>query len=244
VTYVYVNGVRRGPFSREQVQSFLRDGLLQPTDLASDGAEGELKSLASFEPPPPASAPTQPDPPPPPVIVPPKPLEQIVQQSLGSFARSTLTPNERPVYRTSLHWIIFVRFAVVALLAFLFVAMPFAIGLQALTGWQIGWFALPLPAFIMVAPTLAYISSELVITDMRVLIKTGIIQRQTLEMFISKIESIAIDQGFLGRILDYGSVTIRGTGGLEEPFETIARPIEFRNWVQRVQGKSDRAAER
>ncbi|HEV3409215.1 MAG TPA: PH domain-containing protein, partial [Chthoniobacterales bacterium] len=63
----------------------------------------------------------------------------------------------------------------------------------------------------------------------------GIIRRQTLEMFISKIESVAIDQGFFGRVFDYGTVIVRGTGGFEERFEAIARPVEFRNWVQRMQ---------
>jgi uncharacterized membrane protein YdbT with pleckstrin-like domain len=87
----------------------------------------------------------------------------------------------------------------------------------------------------MLPPTIAYASSELVITNMRVLINTGVIRRQTLEMFISKIESIAVDQGFLGRMFDYGTVLIRGTGGFQEPFEAIARPLEFRNSVQRLQ---------
>jgi uncharacterized membrane protein YdbT with pleckstrin-like domain len=128
-----------------------------------------------------------------------------------------------------------VRFTFLALLVFLLIAMPFAIAVQALTSSQLGWFALPLPAFILLTPTLAYVSSELVITNVRVLIKTGIIRRQTLEMFISKIESIAIDQRFLGRVFDYGTVIVRGTGGFEERFEAIARPVEFRNWVQRMQ---------
>lgn len=144
-------------------------------------------------------------------------------------------PNETPVFKTALHWIIFARFALLGLLAFFFVAMPFAIGVQALTGSELGWFALPLPAFLMLAPTLAYVSGELVVTDQRLLIKTGIIRRQTLEMFISKVESIAVDQGFLGRLSDYGTIIIRGTGGFEESFEAIARPIEFRSWVQRMQ---------
>jgi hypothetical protein len=236
VIYVYVNGVRRGPFREEQVQSFLRDGLLQSSDPASNGAEGELKSLASFTAPAPEIAVRARAAAPPP-LSPSQPsrLPALPRESLGPYARATLAPNETPFYRTSLHWIVFVRFGVLAALTSLFLAMPCAIMLQAVTGWQIGWFALPLPAFMLVPPTLAYLSSELVITDARVLIKTGIVRRQTLEMFIAKVESIAIDQGFIARIFDYGTVTIRGTGGFEEPFETIARPMEFRNWVQRMQ---------
>ncbi len=236
--YLYMNGTRRGPFSEEQVTSFVRDGLVQLSDLASKGAEAELKPLAIFgEATPPLA--TEPAPIAPPVSSGKAPSLQLL--SLGAYARSTLGPNESPIYKTSLHWIVFLRYALMALLAFLFLAMPFAIAVQALTGSQIGWFALPLPAFMMIPPALAYVSSELVITNARVLIKTGIIRRQTLEMFVAKIESIAIDQGFLARLFDYGTVIVRGTGGLEERFETIARPVEFRNWAQRMQDASPAA---
>lgn len=249
--YVYLNGAKRGPFSEEQVRSYLADHLLQPADLASDQSEGGWQPLSAFPrfnaatPPPgspsatavisepiasPAAAPrTQPDG----KAADPLPLAAA---SLGPYSRSTLAPNETPYYKTSLHWIVFARFAALAFILFLFAAIPFAIGVQALTGSELGWFVLPLPAFIMLPPTLAFTSSELVITDRRVLIKTGIVRRQTAEMFVSKVESIAVDQGVLGRVFDYGTVRIRGTGGFEEAFESIAKPLLFRNWVQRLQG--------
>jgi len=252
--HLYLNGARRGPFTRAQVKSYLADGLLQPSDLASDSSQtgwkpvSELVGFGAEEiaAPPPLTV-TQVAPVPslaPPIaalpIEHPMPvapdLPPLPLASLGPYSRSTLAPNETPYFRTSLHWIVFARFAVLAFFVFLLAAIPFAIGVQALTGSELGWFTLPLPAFILIPPTLAFASSELVITDRRVLIKTGIVRRQTVEMFISKVESIAVDQGFLGRIFDYGTVTIRGTGGFEEPFEAIASPILFRNWVQRLQG--------
>lgn len=247
--YVYLNGVRRGPFPEERVRSYLATGLLQPTDLASTAPDGELRSLTAFQqfnverPDLLASAASEaagaPDNP---RLTPPTPapnpdacVASLAPEALGPYASATLAPNETPYYKTSLHWIIFVRFAFLALALFFFLALPFAIGVQALTGSQLGWFVLPFPTFLMLAPTLAYVSSELVITDMRVLIKTGIIQRQTLEIFIAKVESISIDQGFGGRLFDYGTVTIRGTGAFAERFEAIAHPLELRNWVQRLQ---------
>ena len=162
-------------------------------------------------------------------------MSRLGAESLGPSARATLAPNELPVFKTSLHWIVFVRFVFLSLLVFLLLALPFAIAVQALTASELGWLVLPLPAFIMIPPTLAYLSSELFVTNRRVLIKTGIVRRRTLEMFISKVESIAIDQSFLGRMLDYGTVIIRGTGGGEEPFATISHPIQLRNCVQRLQ---------
>jgi hypothetical protein len=260
--YVYLNGAKRGPFTEERLRSFLADGLLQSSDLASEQPEGGWRQLAAFRrfelpeadaapaaaeaalttaapPPLPIAKPETPSTPVPAVSVPvsvPSDAVPIPVEALGDYARTTLAPNERPFFKTSLHWIVFVRFAVLALVVFLFAAIPFAIAVQAMTGSEIGWFALPLPTFILLPPALAYASSELVITDRRVLIKTGIVRRRSMEMFISKIESIAVDQAAVGRLLDFGTVTIRGTGGFEEPFEAIANPIVFRNWVQRMQG--------
>ena len=249
--YLYLNGVRRGPLSEERVQSLLADGVLHSSDLAADQPDGEWKPLGEFR----RFAIVAPAGPdgsgetatvqfaatPPPALPPPAAVSAAIDlpslplDALGPYARSTLSPNETPFYKTSLHWVVFLRFALMALLVFLFIAMPFAIALQALTGSELGWFTLPLPALMLLPPTLAFASSELVITDRRVLIKTGIVRRQTLELFISRIESIAIDQGFLGRMWDYGTVVVRGTGGSEEIFEAIARPIHFRNFVQRLQ---------
>lgn len=251
--YLYLNGAKRGPVSVERVQELLDQGVLQPSDLACNQADGDWKPLTTLAiasvgentnnvpqhtvaPPEPARPqPPPPAPLPPPRVPPPSELPPLSRDSLGPYSRSTLAPNETPFYKTSLHWIIFVRFGIIALLVFLFVGFPLAIAVQALSGSEAGWFALPLPVLFLIAPTLAFASSELVITDRRVLIKTGIVRRQTLEMFISKIESIAVDQGFFGRMFDYGSVVVRGTGGFEQAFEAIAAPLEFRRWVQRLQ---------
>lgn len=248
--YLYLNGAKRGPLSADRVRSLLDEGVLQPTDLGSHSGDGEWKPLGVLnadtpEPATPAVMPPvqavvspPPIPLPPPPVPPPPDLPPLKPESLGPYSRSTLAPNETPYYKTSLHWIVFIRFALIALVVFLFVAMPFAIAVQAVIGSELGWFALPLPVLFLVPPTLAFASSELVITDRRVLIKTGIIRRQTFEMFISKIESVGVDQGFFGRMLDYGSVLVRGTGGFEQAFEAIAAPLEFRRWVQRLQGGS------
>ncbi|MDQ6622255.1 MAG: PH domain-containing protein, partial [Verrucomicrobiota bacterium] len=208
--YVYLNGEKRGPFSEERIQQFLRDGLLRPTDLAGSAPEAELRPLASLfarENREPTQLPNESL-----AASPPFTLPRLPAETLGPYARATLAPNETAYLKTSLHWIIFIRYGILGLVLFFFLALPFAIVVQALFGSEVGWFALPLPAFAMVPPAVAFASSELVVTNLRVLIKTGIIRRQTLEMFISKVESIAVDQGFLGRIFGYGTVLIRGTG--------------------------------
>ena len=233
--YVYLNGARRGPFPEERVRSLLADGVLLPTDLAADEATTDWKPLAAFR----KFAAAEPVPPALPLVIEPAIVAAeppaLAASALGSYARSTLAPNETACCRTSLHWFIFVRFALAGVALFVFAAIPFAIAVQAVTGSEIGWFVLPLPALLLLPPAFAFASSEMVVTDRRVLIKAGTVRRQTSEMFISKVESIAVEQGFLGRMFDFGTVTIRGTGGSEEAFDTIAGPLKFRNWVQRLQ---------
>jgi uncharacterized membrane protein YdbT with pleckstrin-like domain len=76
--------------------------------------------------------------------------------------------------------------------------------------------------------------SEFVITNRRIIIKTGFIARNTFEMNLSKIESVNVDQSVMGRILNYGSITIIGSGGTKETFHKISRPLEFRKAFQEL----------
>jgi uncharacterized membrane protein YdbT with pleckstrin-like domain len=76
--------------------------------------------------------------------------------------------------------------------------------------------------------------SEFVITNRRVVIKTGFISRRTFEMNLSKIETVNVDQSVMGRILNYGSITIIGTGGTKETFHDIAKPMAFRKAFQEL----------
>lgn len=87
---------------------------------------------------------------------------------------------------------------------------------------------------LFIAPMLDRYSDEFVITNWRVVVKTGLISRKTLEMNISKIESVNVDQSILGRILGYGTIKIIGTGGTNESFAKIKRPLEFRKKFQEL----------
>lgn len=70
-------------------------------------------------------------------------------------------------------------------------------------------------------------TTELAITNKRIISKSGIIQRTIMELRLDKIESIKVDQGIMGRILNFGSITIAGTGGDKTPIERIADPLQF-----------------
>lgn len=75
-------------------------------------------------------------------------------------------------------------------------------------------------------------ATEMAVTNRRVLIKTGMTSRRTVDMMLSRVESIGVEETTLGRLLGYGSVVVRGTGGTPEPFEMISHPQEFRRAVQ------------
>lgn len=81
-------------------------------------------------------------------------------------------------------------------------------------------------------PLIVRWSSEFAITNRRVVIKTGLIQRRTVELNIHQVESVNIEQSILGRLFDYGTVTIVGSGGTKEVFAYIERPLEFRRAYQ------------
>ena len=77
-------------------------------------------------------------------------------------------------------------------------------------------------------------TSEFAITNKRVIVKTGLVARETLEMNLQMIESVNVDQSVLGRILGYGDLVIVGTGGTKETFKDIRKPITFRKRFQEL----------
>jgi uncharacterized membrane protein YdbT with pleckstrin-like domain len=72
---------------------------------------------------------------------------------------------------------------------------------------------------------------EIAVTDYRVIYKSGFISRRTAEMNMNKIESVVVDQSILGRLLDYGSIHIRGTGSGLEKLNKVSDPITLRNTI-------------
>jgi len=74
-------------------------------------------------------------------------------------------------------------------------------------------------------------TTELAVTDRRIVYKRGFIRRHTMEMNMDKVESVDVDQSILGRMLDFGDITVRGTGAGIEPLKGIDSPIAFRNNV-------------
>jgi membrane protein YdbS with pleckstrin-like domain len=143
------------------------------------------------------------------------------------YVDSNLMSGETVVYRTKLHWIIL---APAGLLAALLLAggAVFLLYPQARLGGPVCLLA---AALVIVGPAVRYGSSEFAVTNKRVAIKVGWLHRRTLEMVLQKVESIAVDQGVMGRLLGYGTLTVHGTGGTPETFDKIRAPLEFRRYV-------------
>jgi len=138
-----------------------------------------------------------------------------------------LMAGETVVFRTRIHWI---------------TLLPASLAAAVLLGGAIALLFFPkarlaspvclLAAVAVLAGPLArYFSSEFAVTNKRVAIKVGFVRRRTLEMVLQKVESVAVEQGVLARMLGYGTLTVHGTGGTPEAFDLIRAPLEFRRHV-------------
>ena len=156
------------------------------------------------------------------------------------YVDRNLTAGETVVYETRLHWIVMLRSIVQACIAF-----ALAIGLlyYGLTTTAIrddqlhlmeggaGLLAV-LAIILLLAGATRRNATEMAVTNHRVIIKVGLVGRRTVELLLTKIESIEVQETAIGRMLGYGTIVLIGTGGMPEPFYKVAHPLEFRSKVQ------------
>ena len=154
-----------------------------------------------------------------------------------SYVERVLQPGETLLHKSKLHWLIYLPMlpflAIFALGAALFLGMAsngadaasalLPLGLMAVGA--VGAIVTGFRAWIRRA------STELAVTDRRVIFKRGLVRRHTVEMNMDKVESVDVDQSVLGRIFNYGDVTVRGTGASIEPLRLIDDPLAFRSSV-------------
>ena len=88
--------------------------------------------------------------------------------------------------------------------------------------------------YVLAWPMITKETTELVITNRRIIAKFGLISRYTIEINLSKVESISVSQSILGRILNYGDLQIIGTGGTREPIPNIGNPLMFRRQFDQI----------
>jgi len=159
------------------------------------------------------------------------------------YVENNLITGEAVTYCARLHWILFVKPSLIALAIIAFFAMVFySADLTNVlsTGAALGlWLVVLIIAAVPVlSAVINWRSAEFAVTNKRVILKTGFIQSKTEEMFLNKIESVGVDQTLTGRVLGFGSIAIRGTGGSLEPFHRVSAPLEFRKQIQEQIGKT------
>jgi uncharacterized membrane protein YdbT with pleckstrin-like domain len=157
-----------------------------------------------------------------------------------SYVDKHLIEGERVVYRTRLHWIVLV---VPFLISLIFGIAGIVLLVSAASGsgdsraesqiMMIGGGVLLLLAVVFLfRGILRRNSTQMTVTNMRVVANVGIASRRSIEIFLSRVESIGVEESMTGRMLGYGTVIVRGTGGTPESFNLIAHPLEFRTHVQ------------
>lgn len=85
-------------------------------------------------------------------------------------------------------------------------------------------------------------STELAVTTKRLIVKHGFIRRSTMEINIHKVESLQVHQSLLGRMLDYGTLVIAGTGSSHAPIDGVAEPLAFRRAFVQAQDAAGKGA--
>jgi uncharacterized membrane protein YdbT with pleckstrin-like domain len=145
------------------------------------------------------------------------------------YVNEILQPDEKLVYSTTIHWMIYLP----GVLLWIVAIGTYIVGTNsAAPAWSL--IALAVALIAAVSTFRAWFirwTTEIDVTDRRVVFKRGFIRRHTVEMNMDKVESVDVDQSILGRILDYGDIVVRGTGHGIEPLHNIQAPLQFRNYV-------------
>jgi len=148
-----------------------------------------------------------------------------------TYIESILEPGEKIRYHTTVSWTIYTPAILLAICAL-------ASGVAAASYSHVtsaGWFVatiFALAAVVAFVPAwLRRWTTEIAVTDRRVILKRGLIRRHTVEMNMNKIESVDVDQTLVGRVFDYGNVSIRGTGSSFEKLSMIDSPLKLRTNV-------------
>jgi uncharacterized membrane protein YdbT with pleckstrin-like domain len=152
---------------------------------------------------------------------------------MGRYIDEILQPGEKVLYSTNAHWIFYGPAIVAWIVAAVLLILSRATANESVI-------LLCLSASAVAAIAALYWTgkawfhrwtTETDVTNLRVVHKTGFIKRRTFEISLDKVESVDVNQSILGRLLNYGDVTVRGVGEGAETITTIASPLDFRNHI-------------
>jgi uncharacterized membrane protein YdbT with pleckstrin-like domain len=152
---------------------------------------------------------------------------------MGRYIDDILQPGEKVLYSTNAHWMFFLPAIAAWVVAIGFLVASWMIGVGALMLICLAFAAVAALAALYWSATAWFHrwTTETDVTNMRVVHKTGFIKRRTFEMSLDKVESVDVNQSILGRIMNYGDITIQGVGEGTQTISTIASPLAFRNAI-------------
>lgn len=147
-----------------------------------------------------------------------------------SYIQKNLMANERVAYLTKLNWTLYIKSFIIILIGFIFYvdgsystnhSFLFVVGEILLSAG-------------IISSGITYIqikTFEFAVTNKRVLIKHGILRTQSFEIMLNKVEAIYVDQNIIDRIVNSGTIIIKGTGGSQNPLRNVDNPFQFRTAV-------------
>ncbi|MBU6499241.1 MAG: PH domain-containing protein [Rhodospirillales bacterium] len=150
-----------------------------------------------------------------------------------AYYTQVLQPGETVKAVGTLHWTIYVRALVALLAADVMLMLALGFGAAPLHGSMVRAAAVTfvIAVAMLLVTWLNRRTTEIVVTDRRVLYKHGIVSRHTAEMNVSMIESVDVEQDVAGRVLGYGTVLIRGSGETLEKLAHVAEPVALRSAI-------------
>ena len=152
---------------------------------------------------------------------------------MGRYIDDILQPGEKVLYSTNAHWVFYLPAIGAWMAALVLLILSRSTTIPGLILLCLSASAVAALAALYWTATAWFHrwATETDVTTMRVVHKTGFIKRRTFEMALDKVESVDVNQSILGRILNYGDVTILGVGEGKETISTIASPLAFRSHI-------------
>jgi uncharacterized membrane protein YdbT with pleckstrin-like domain len=160
------------------------------------------------------------------------------------YVEENLVPGEQVLYKAKLHWGMFIGPVIILGMGLFFLLLSFLPLITSSSNSDydpiystlgciiccVGPFFL-YGVIYLLSMILSFLTTEFALTDRRIIAKTGIIQRRSLEILIGKVESIGVSQPVIGRLLNYGTIVVCGTGGTKQSFHNIFDPMGLRQRI-------------